>query len=174
MRRTVIILCNALDDATRLARDISTDSPAASRKVFMLAAALSATGQRVIVVSAGRGRPDGSMRLFPSSVKRCDGYVATYLPFAHIPLLSQIITLLTPILVLWRLSHVANLQALIAYNRLPAHVPILIWARLLQYKTVIDIEDGDTRFAKGAVARVVAEFKAYLFDLLCSRGVLLA
>ena len=73
MKPRVLIICNALDDGTREQRGITTDSPAASRKIFMLCHALRLAGVRPCIVSLGRGRAGGSKDFFPSVLHRVEG-----------------------------------------------------------------------------------------------------
>ena len=55
MKRRLIFMCNAFDDMTRTARGISTDSPAASKKIIQLCKALRLYEVKPIVLSMGRG-----------------------------------------------------------------------------------------------------------------------
>jgi glycosyltransferase involved in cell wall biosynthesis len=73
-----------------------------------------------------------------------------------------------------RLGRRARPGVLLVYNRLPAHVPALVCARLTGWRCFMDIEDGDTSAAEGPTARFMADLKARLFDALCSDGALLA
>src|ERR1700683_3897094 len=100
MPRRLVIVCNALDDETRTERGISTDSPAASRKVFMMAMAVRRAGVRVHVVSFARGRQDGSGRLYRLATRRRAGVSIVYLPFWNRPVLSELLSLLAPVPVL--------------------------------------------------------------------------
>ena len=54
-RHRVVVICNALDDATRIERGITTDSPAASRKVLQLCAALRQAGLTPVVLGPKEG-----------------------------------------------------------------------------------------------------------------------
>src|SRR5437867_3817517 len=103
MKPRVLIICNALDDVTRQQRGITTDSPAASRKIFMLCQALRLAGVRPFIVSLGRGRAGGSMELFPRALRRVEGVPVFYAPFSRIPFLSELISLLAPLGTIFRL-----------------------------------------------------------------------
>lgn len=168
------IVCNAMDDKTRLARRINTDSPAASRKVFLMAKALRACGARVSVVSWGRGRQDGSGRFFTSEVRRIHGVPVVYLAFLNVPILSGAVSLCAPIVFLWRRRRRHSAGLLIFYNRLTSYLPTLVTARLLRYRTVLDLEDGALEKRLGSSRGVATKLVNWLFDHLCKEGVLLA
>lgn len=174
MVHRLFVVCNALDDHTRLSRGIATDSPAASRKVFGMCRAVRLAGIRPIVLSLGRGRPDGSGRFFRTSVRRIDGVPVIYAAFSHRALLSQLVSLLSPAILLWRARRLAGDKVIVFYNRMPAYVPALVLASLLHLRTVLDLEDGEVhgqiRSLSGAATRLVRG----LFDRLCSGGALLA
>jgi hypothetical protein len=122
MIRRLIVVCNALDDETRLERGISTDSPAASRKVFMMCNAIREAKVRPIVLSLGRGRQNGSGEYFPSVVRRVNRVTVIYLPFIHLPLLSQLLSFIGPV---WFMLHFRRLQGaktVLFYNRMPAYI----------------------------------------------------
>lgn len=172
---TVAIVCNAIDDATRLERNITTDSPAATRKVFMLCQALRKAGVRAYVLSLGRGRPDG-LAYFKRTIKRFKGVPVIYAPFSQVPVLSQVISLFGLIPALLRLSRAPN-HSVVFYNRMIAYLPALLVARLAGFRCLLDLEDGE----------VVSQTKRYhslrswlrgslntAFDLLCWDGALLA
>jgi glycosyltransferase involved in cell wall biosynthesis len=171
----VIVVCNAMDDITRIERGIETDSPAASRKVFQLCAALRQAGVRPLVLSLGRGRAGWSLGYFRRRVRRAVGVPVVYAPFSRLRWLSEFLSLLAPAGIAWRLRRRRPRATMIFYNRDAAHVPTLLAAALLRYPRVLDLEDGEVvRDAKaGRVSWRVRAIRA-LFDSLCSRGALLA
>ena len=172
---TIAIVCNALDDATRLQRNIVTDSPAASRKVFMLCQALRKAGVRAYVLSLGRGRPSGSA-YFKRTVKRINGVPVLYAPFSQTPVLSQVISLFGLIPSLLRLSRAPS-RSVVFYNRMTAYLPTLLVARLAGFRCLLDLEDGEvisqTARYHSLRSRVRASLNA-VFDFLCRDGALLA
>lgn len=172
--RRLFFICNALDDATRLERKIVTDSPAASRKVFLLSRALRDAGVRAWVVSLGRGKQDGSGQLFRTKVSRVNGMPVIYLPFIHKRLISELFSLFFSVPVLWRLKRFSGEKTALFYNRLPAYFLALIYARLLRFRTVLDLEDGATDLRGWTLTSIRARVFARLFDSLCSGGALLA
>jgi glycosyltransferase involved in cell wall biosynthesis len=172
--RNLFFICNALDDTTRLERKIVTDSPAASRKVFHLSKALREAGVRVLVISLGRGRQDGSGRYYRCKVCRVNGIPVIYLPFFHFPVLSEVLTLFSSVPVLWRLHRKKTQQTILFYNRMPAYFPLLIFAKILQIDSTLDLEDGAVDLNYRSLSGLKSRILSWLFDSLCSRGALLA
>ena len=173
MKLRLLVICNALDDLTRLDRSITTDSPAASRKIFMLCGSLKLAGVSVCVVSLGRGHAGGRVGYFPSIIRRVDGVPVIYMPFSTIPLLSELISLLSPLLIIFKLRKQPS-KALIFYNRMEAYIPSLIASSFFGYKNILDLEDGEVsvngKTSSGFIQRLVVEF----FDRFCRNGALLA
>lgn len=168
----VLVVCNALDDVTRMERRITTDSPAASRKVFLMAQALRLAGVYPIVLSLGRGRPDGSGETFSAKVTRVGGVPTIYAPFSHRSGLSELLSLFGLLKPMQRLAR-HPLRAVLFYNRMPAYLPLLYMAARLGYRRFIDLEDGEvisSRSLKESLARLVAA----QFDRHCREGALLA
>ena len=167
--RRLLFLCNALDDDTRIERRITSDSPAASRKIFMMLQALRRPGINPHALSLGRGRRDGSARHHPSTLRRSNGVGIIYLPFANRRFVSELVSLLAPVGVLWRLRRAAKRTTLLFYNRERFYLPALLTARLLGYRTVLDLEDGEV-----GMTGLPARARRWLFDQLCTGGALLA
>ena len=172
--RKLFFICNALDDRTRLERGIVTDSPAASRKVFLLSKAARKTGVRVLVISLGRGKQDGSGRYFRGKAHRVDGVSVIYLPFLHFPVVSELLTLFSSVPVLWRLHGKKAKKTILFYNRMPAYLPLLIFAKILRIETVLDLEDGAIDLNHWSLSGLKSRILSRLFDTLCSGGALLA
>lgn len=170
-RRRLIILCNALDDRTRIERGITTDSPAASRKVFLAARAIAATGVKPVVVSLGRGRANGSGDRFPTTVRRHQGVPVVYLRFSHRRVISELVSLFAPIGVLCRLRRPPARKTIVFYNQLLAYLPALVAARLTGYFTVLDLEDSAT--GQGGMSERLTDLIRQLpFEWLCRRAML--
>lgn len=169
----VVFVSNAFDDLTRRSRGVETDSPAASRKVFMLCKALRKANKKAYVLSLGRGRVSGTYRFFRSSVKRVNGVPVVYCPFTNIPVLSELLTLICPIPILLKIGSRGRLNVLF-YNRLVAYFPTIVVAWLAGMKRTLDLEDGvpasDSQRAKGVILRIWTR----IFDRLCNGGVIFA
>lgn len=171
-RPVVLVVCNALDDVTRMERRISTDSPAASRKVFLMAQALRLAGVRPVVLSLGRGRADGSGDSFSAKVCRVGGVLTIYAPFSHRRGVSELLSLFGLLKPLLRLARHPQ-RAVIFYNRIPAYLPLLRAASRLGYRSFLDLEDGEVitgQSLKDRLARIVPT----QFDRHCRNGALLA
>lgn len=173
MKPRVLIICNALDDVTRQQRGITTDSPAASRKIFMLCQALRLAGVRPCVVSLGRGRAGGSTAFFPHVIRRVQGVPVFYAPFSRIPFLSELISLLAPLGIILRLRR-QDRKAVVFYNRMIAYLPALLVASLLGYRNVLELEDGEVPASGQKRAGVLARLVPKVFDRFCGGGALLA
>jgi len=169
----VIVLCNAMDDTTRIRRGIESDSPAASRKVFGLCSALRRAGARPYVLSLGRGRAGGSLAYFAASARRVNGIPTVYAPFSRLRWLSEALSLLAPVCIAWRLAKPGR-KAMIFYNREPAYVPTLLCAGLLGYRRLLDLEDGDVASGRAGMRAWISGQVHRLFDRLCDGGALLA
>ena len=102
MKSRLLVICNALDDVTRQERSITTDSPAASRKVLMLCQSLRMSGVNACILSLGRGRAGGRVGYFPGVPRRVNGVPVIYMPFSTIPLLSELISLLSPLCIIFK------------------------------------------------------------------------
>jgi hypothetical protein len=170
-RRRLIILSNALDDRTRLERGISTDSPAASRKIFLAARAIATAGVEAIIVSIGRGKASGSRRTFKSTARRHAGLPIVYLRFTHRRWLTALTSLLAPVGMMWRLRKFPGQTTVLFYNQLPAYLPGLLMARLLGFHNVLDLEDGATS-SGSRFHRTIDTALRVPFEILCSRALL--
>lgn len=173
MKPRVLIICNALDDVTRQQRGITTDSPAASRKIFMLCQALRLADVRPCIVSLGRGRAGRSKEFFPGMLRRVSGAAVFYAPFSRIPFLSELISLLAPLCIIIKLRR-QNPKAIIFYNRMPAYLPSLLASSILGYRNVLDLEDGEVPASGQIRAGFLARLVPRLFDRFCDSGALLA
>lgn len=140
----VIMLCNAMTDSVRIERCISTDSPAATRKIVMMMQALRKAGVRPTLISLGRGRQDGSGRNHSAHAGRIAGIPIAYGRFVNRPLISQLCSLLAPFPILWARRHYGRSTTLVLYNRMFSHIPALWFAWALGYRTILDLEDGET------------------------------
>ena len=169
----VLVVCNALDDNTRLQRRINTDSPAASRKVFQMCQALRQAGVRPYVLSLGRGRPDNSGDVFSALVRRVHGIPTIYAPFSHRRGFSELLSLFGLLAPLRRLARFPQ-KAVIFYNRTPAYLPALHEAVRLGYRCYLDLEDGEVGTNVYSLKKRILNLATAQFDRLCKDGVLLA
>lgn len=170
----LFILCNALADDVRLERGITTDSPAATRKVAMMAEALREAGTDVTILSLGRGRQDGSGRYFAPRNGRIRGVPVIYGSFIHRPVISELLSLWATIPTIWQSRTRAKSTVLLIYNRMPAYVPAIWLARGLGYRVALDLEDGETTSGEFRTGALKARLLTNLIDSACTSGVLLA
>ncbi|MFJ5505375.1 glycosyltransferase [Pectobacterium carotovorum] len=175
--KKIIIVCNAIDDVVRSERNITTDSPAASRKVFMLADALADTHVHVDIISMGRGKANGGFKFYNLKKIKKGNVNITYLPFTHIRFFSELLTFLY--LAIITACSIAkggySDKAVIFYNRLPAYILSLFVSVIFRAKRIIDIEDGEivsneSKSLKNKVKSIVP----WLYDTFCKDGAMLA
>ena len=167
--RRLLFLSNAIDDDVRLQRGIISDSPAASRKIFMMLTALRQPGVYPFALSLGRGRRAAGGGYFPARVCRSRSYTAVYLPFSNRRWWSELLSLVAPAVTLWRLRAAASRTTVLFYNREHAYLLALLVARLLKYRTALDLEDGEI-----GCGTMSSRSRRWLFDRLCTGGALLA
>lgn len=170
----LIYLCNAIDEVTCNERGITSDSPAATKKVFEISKALRKAGVRVLVLSLGRGRQSGNGIRHVAKVKRVDGVPVLYASFLNRPLLTYLWTMLSISALIWRLRLKPCQPALLAYNRLILYWPAMELARLLRFRLFLDLEDGDVRHVGIRWKSWLARFMKSRFDGLCQSGAMLA
>ena len=170
--RRLLILCNALDDTTRVERGIATDSPAMSRKVFMAALAVARAGVVATVISQGRGRGTGAA-FFPSVARRPGGIPTCYLAFCGHPMISHVVSLIAAAFAVQKRAKRRDEIVLLVYNRSAAYVLAIIVARANGMRVVLDLEDGPV--VTGATFRERATLIGWrLFDWLCGDRAVLA
>lgn len=169
----LLILCNALDDRTRTERGIATDSPAASRKIFMMARALRHANVAATVISLGRGRGTTSTRWWPAVARRSSGVATTYIAFVDRALLSYLVSLVALAVAVAVRVRRGRRPTILVYNRSLAYVPALILARAYGLRIVLDLEDGYTGSGASLRERTV-RLGNRLFDALCGGRALLA
>lgn len=171
MTKRAIFLCNALDDVTRSERGISTDSPAATKKVILMSRALRLGGARPIILSMGRGGAAAEWRSYSAVVRRIEGLPIIYIPYTSIPIFSKLLSALGLIYVVCKLR-LRGIQHLIFYNRTTAFLPTLLASSLMRYKNILDLEDGEVRLGSKPLMLSFTRTVAHLFDFLCDRALL--
>lgn len=175
--KKITIICNAIDDVVRNERNITTDSPAASRKVFMLADALADTHVHVDIISMGRGKADGRFKFYNLKKIKNGNVNVTYLAFTHIRFFSELLTFLY--LAIITACSIAkggySDKAVIFYNRLPAYILSLFVSVIFRVKRIIDIEDGEVVANEGkSLKNKVKSIVPWLYDIFCKDGAMLA
>jgi glycosyltransferase involved in cell wall biosynthesis len=138
--RRIFYICNAFDDSVKANRRITTDSPAASRKVYSLCRAARAAGGEVSILSLGRGGSKKTFDRFAGVASKRGAVPAVYLPFWDVPVVSHLVTALALAATVARLSR--RDSVLIFYNYHPHYVGALFLGRLLGMRCILDVEDG--------------------------------
>lgn len=173
-KHSLVYLSNAVSERLCHIRSIRSDSPAATQKVLQVAAALNSSKVKVAVLSLGRGGQNGTWRWYKPKVERFGKSVFIYAPFFDAPVLTHLVTLLGLLPLVWRLRpQMRGESVLLAYNRLPHYMFALEFARWLQFKLFLDLEDGDVsgnRRFRGYITRRVSN----RINSLCKCGALLA
>lgn len=171
--RRVFILCNAIGDDVRAERGITTDSPAATRKIVMMAQVLASGGVRPTLLSLGRGQATGTPDRFPAHAGRIGGVPVAYGRFTRRRLWSKWQSLVAPLPILWSRRRHARHTTLLLYNRMASHVVALWFARLLGYRTMLDLEDGQVPVAGQSIPLRIRALIA-VTDRGCRGGAMLA
>lgn len=166
--------CNALADDVRASRSISSDSPAATRKVLGLCRALRTAGVNATVVSMGRGESGRSGAYHQPQVRRLAGIPIVYGPMLHRPIISQLLTMIWLVAMSARLARRRPGGLHLFYNQLTAYVPALVCLRLTAQRTAVDIEDGPVSRGLGRYVTRFGNAPAALYERLISSGALTA
>lgn len=176
MKKAVFIVSNAIDDATRIERHITTDSPAASRKVFMWGNLLHSPEVETTIISLGRGRCNRSSSFFKSKVIKKGKAKVIFLPFSHVKYISEFLTFLSlPLLILsLHRRERKKEKAVIFYNRHPAYLLGLMMSFTLGLRRFIDIEDGEISENVQGIKKIIQNVIIASYDKFCAHGAILA
>lgn len=172
--RRIIFVCNALEDTTRVEREIDSDSPAASKKTFEMAKALSKAGEDVVILSMGRGRPNRTRKYYKSKSIVKDGMPVIYAPFSQVPILSQCLSFISMPYLLYRIRNYRGKTTTVFYNRTTAYISSLLISVILRYSRFLDLEDGELIATDWSMYNTFLKFKKFLYDKLCADGTILA
>jgi glycosyltransferase involved in cell wall biosynthesis len=170
-RRRILYLCNAFDDAVKAQRRITTDSPAASRKVSFLCRSTRAAGGEVSIVSMGRGRAKGTWVRYPARTTRLAGVPAVYLDFWDVPGLTHAVSFISLFFAVLRLAR-SRETILVFYNYYPHYLAAALLAKVLGLRCILDVEDG--YIANLGTRAGVSGLTLRIYSALCSAGTMLA
>lgn len=173
-KQLVVYLCNAVDESIRARRQITTDSPAATNKVFAIAGSLRQAGLHCIVLSLGRGRQNGKGSWHPAVARRTGTAVTLYCAFLHLPLLTHLVTALSLTFLVVRLAWCNPNLSLLSYNRAYHYIPALVVARLMRVRSCLDLEDGYIVEGCGGIRHMKNALTRRLFNWLCPHGAMVA
>jgi Glycosyl transferases group 1 len=174
VRPRFIYLCNAVDEKVCEKRRITSDSPAATRKVLQVALALRQQAVGAMALSLGRGRQLGTGKWFSARATRVSGVPVVYGPFFDFPVITHFVTLLGLLPLVLRLRKRSVSPVILAYNRLPHYWLAMELARLFGFRRFLDLEDGETRTEKNGVRERIACSMSARFNKLCDAGAMLA
>lgn len=166
-RQIVVYFCNAVDEVIKVERNITTDSPAATNKVFALAQAMHGAGLSCRVLSLGRGRQNNSGAFYPATARRVSKGVAVYAAFLQFPLLTHLVSSMSLVWLLAGLIRRHPCLCVLVYNRSYHYLPALILARLWGVQIHLDLEDGFITDRRGSMRRLKNFFTMRLFGWLC-------
>jgi glycosyltransferase involved in cell wall biosynthesis len=169
LEKLVIYVTNAIEDNVRISREIDTDSPACSRKVFLTCKNLNKSGVKVIVISLGRGRTKNKFSFYSSKITRRDNFIIIYAPFCHLPIISHLVSLFWPFLFFLTNKFRFNKYKTVFFfwNRTFAFVPILLISIFHSYKTILDLEDGDIFKQGKLLSRIKSYILIFIYDTIC-------
>jgi hypothetical protein len=166
----LIYLCNAIDDFTKNERNIKTDSPACSKKIFLNTKNLKTKNVNPIILSLGRGKSNYSFKFFKSKVTRLNGVVVIYAPFSKFKILSEFISFFWPLILIFRFNKMKEKVSVLYWNRTVAYIPFLIASSIFKFRNILDLEDGNIPLTFLSFNYFKVKIKTKLYDTLCSHA----
>jgi len=164
-------ICNIFEDTVKLKRNITTDSPAANRKVSRLCHAVQKAGGDARIISLGRGRSIGTLRRYPATVRRINKVPIVYIDHWDIPVLTHLVSLISLCIMVLRFTD--RNSVLVFYNRQIHYLFALIVSRLFGRSCVLDIEDG-YRSDDKSIRNIPNSVLVKVFNVCCNGGAMLA
>lgn len=168
--QVVVYLCNAVDESTKAVRAITTDSPAATNKVFALARVMRGAGMRCKVLSLGRGRQNRSGMRHSATARRLEQGAVVYAAFWQAPFLTHIVSFVSLAWLLAKLIQRHPALCVLVYNRAYHYLLALMLARFLGVRVYLDLEDGYNVEGRGGIRHLKNTFTRILFSWLCPHG----
>ena len=172
--QVVVYLSNAVDESIRAERSITTDSPAATNKVFALAGAMRGVGIRCTVLSLGRGRQNGTGSRHVATARRLEHGAILYAAFWQSPWLTHLVSFVSLAWLLANLIRRHPALCVLAYNRSYHYLPALLMARLFGARVYLDLEDGYIFEGRGVIRHLKNAITRSLFGRLCPHGSMVA
>ncbi len=172
--QVVVYLSNAVDESIRAERSITTDSPAATNKVFALAGAIRGVGMRCTVLSLGRGRQNGTGIRHEATVCRLEHGAILYAAFWQLPWFTHLVSFVSLTCLLAKLIRRHPALCVLVYNRAYHYLPALLLARLLGVRVYLDLEDGYIVEGRGGIRYLKNKLTRRLFSWLCPHGSMVA
>ena len=172
--RTVVYLSNAIDEAIKEERAITSDSPAATNKVIALASAMQGADMNCIVLSLGRGRQNGTGIRHAATARRLEHGAILYADFWQSPWLTHFVSFVSPAWLLVKLFRRHPALSVLVYNRSYHYLPTLLLARFLGVRIYLDLEDGYILEGRGVFRHLKNGLTRSLFSWLCPHGSMVA
>ena len=171
--KSLIYICNAIEDNIRLEREIDSDSPACTRKVLFTSSNLSKLGVKVYVLSLGRGKVKNKNTFYKVKVVKKNNFIILYAPFNHIFFLSHLSSLFFSFFLLKRLLKKINSKEVILFywNRTIAYIPILFYSKMKKITSVLDLEDGNLLNEGSFFSKIMAKVSIAVYDSFCNKVV---
>jgi hypothetical protein len=171
--KSLIYICNAIEDTIRIERQIDSDSPACSRKVFLTCDKLSNLDVKVYVLSLGRGQIKNKFIFHKAKVVKKNNFIIIYAPFNHLFLLSYLSSLFFPLILIKRLLSNVNAKDVVLFywNRTIAYLPILFYSKIKNIISVLDLEDGNLLKEGSIISKINARFSILVYDYFCNKVV---
>jgi glycosyltransferase involved in cell wall biosynthesis len=172
--QTVVYLSNAIDEAIKGERAITTDSPAATNKVIALASAMRGAGMHCIVLSLGRGRQNGAGIKHAATARRLKHGAILYADFWQSSWLTHFVSFVSSAWLLVKLIRRQPALSVLAYNRSYHYLLTLLLARFLGARVYLDLEDGYVVEERGGFRHLKNRLTRNLFSWLCPHGSMVA
>ena len=169
-----VYLCNAIDEGLKNSRAISSDSPAATNKVFSIMRAFKRAGGYPFILSLGRGGQNGSCNFYRPVTKNIYDIPVYYCAFFQAPFFTHIVSAVSVSAQILRMHLKGELNAVLVYNRSLHFIPALCLIKIFGVRCYLDLEDGFNLQNPNWVQLLFGKSKRFLFDLLCSSGAMVA
>ena len=166
----LIYVCNAIDDKTKIERNILTDSPASTKKILLNSKNLKCKTVAPIILSLGRGKSNYSFKYYKSKVSRINGVPIIYAPFFIFKIISKIVSFLWPLVLMLRFKKKIGNKVFLFWNRTPAYIPILIVSKILRFRNVLDLEDGAFYLKFSPLNNLKVYMMNKIYDSFCSHA----
>lgn len=167
----IYFISNVFEESVKFRRDITTDSPAANRKVIALCRAARRVGGDAEIISLGRGRVRGSWKSYPVEATQADIVPITYLHYLDVPVITHIVTMISLLIVVVRQS--SKESSFVFYNFSPHYLLALFFCRLSGRRCILDIEDG-YRSDDRSLRSLPSLWLMKVHNVCCRDGVMLA
>ena len=171
MNRRFYYISNVFEESVKRQRCITSDSPAATRKVTSLCRAVRLAGGDAEIISLGRGRNKGTWKSYPVVEIQSDSVPITYLRYLDAPVLTHLITMFSLLAVVINKS--SKDSVFIFYNFFPHHLLALLFCWIKGCCCILDIEDGCRKDDKN-IRNLPNSWLMKIHNVCCRSGVMLA